>query len=217
MKKASFTALLYREFYLVRQANLINLLSFTGCAVLGWLMLLSIRYGNFALLFSEHPDSSSSILSNEAIMNMLRLFIIAGIKYFPLLMAGAFALTTADVAAKDSMTNWNRFSHCTPVAPLRFASVRLLVTVASTAASFLLAMGYLISVECGMGEPFSYGDFSILVLMVSCYIVFGVLGQIFVTLLRNKDVGMLCAMGFVMAPVMIISAANSNCIRMKLL
>jgi hypothetical protein len=61
-----------------------------------------------------------------------------------------------------------------------------------------------------MGEPFSYGDFSILVLMVSCYIVFGVLGQIFVTLLRNKDAGMLCAMGFVMAPVMIISAANSN-------
>lgn len=209
MKKGSFIGLLYREYYLGRNSYITGLLFFAGHALIGWLALLSLKYGNFGLLFGDISESGG-VIKNKELSEILRLMIIMFMKYMPLVMAFMFAAASADTAAKDTLNKWNRFEHCTPVTPLRFAAVKTATTAVSAAVSFLLAVIYLFSITFALGEKFTYGDFSVIIAFITLFTVLAsILPQIFITLLKSRDMGWLCTMAVFMVPAFIVSATNA--------
>lgn len=208
MKKSSFTGLLYREYYLGKNSYVINFIVFLCFVAVGWLAVLSIKYGNFGLLF-EATDISSGILKNKAAVDMIRMVILTGIKYMPLIYAASIVISTADVSAKDTLNSWIRFEHCTPVTPMKYAAVKTIATAIGAAVSFALSVAYMFSVMAALGDTFTYGDFSVVMLFFTALTVWGILAQIFITLFRSRDTGMVISMLMIMFPVFIISGTGS--------
>lgn len=209
MKKGSFTGLLYREFYLGKSSYLAGILFFAGSALLGWLSLLSLKYGNFGSLFGK--DLSGGIIKNKEASEIFKFMILMFMRYIPASMscfigAGAFV----DVACKDVMNKWNRFGHSTPVTPLRFAAVKTISILIPTAISFMLAVFYMFTIDIGLGESFTYREFSITAFFMLFMVVLGVLSQIFIMLLKDRDKGMLCTMAVLMIPTYIVSFINAK-------
>ena len=210
MKKGSFMGLLYREYYLGRNSYFINFISFTVSALLGLMAVLSMKYGNFSLVFGDEISGSTGILKSKETAAIIRLMILTGIKYMPLITAVLIGFVSADVSSKDTMTQWNRFEHCSPVTPMRYAAVKLMSTFSGTAVSFALALIYMLIVTFLMSENFTYGDFSVIVLFITAFAVFGIISQIFITLLGSNDKGMLASLGVMMLAVFIISFINAE-------
>ena len=209
MKKGSFAGLLYREFYLGKHSYITGLLFFAGTAILGWLSLLSMKYGNFGLLFDE--ELSGSIIKNKDLAEAIRFMILVFMKYCSAFMACAIGLgAVSDVACKDVMNKWSRFEHCTPVTPLKFTAVKTISMFISTAISFILVIVYIFTIDMGLGEKFSYTDISLTLLFLAFGTVIGVLSQIFVMLLKDRDKGMLCATFAMMTPICIIGYINGK-------
>lgn len=210
MKKGSFAGLLYREFYLGRQSYVTGLLSFAGFVLMGWLALLSLKYGNFGLLVGDGSDGSSGVLNNKEYSDALRLFITLSMKYMPSMGAGMIGMDFAvNTAAKDTLHSWNRFEHCTPVTAIRYAVVKTASTVISAAVSLILALLYLFPMTLVLGENFTYADFSIIVMFLTVMTIWGILLQIFSTLYRSKNKGMLVSTMIIMFSVVIISGTGA--------
>lgn len=209
MKKGSFTGLLYREFYLGKSTYITGILLFAGSALLGWLSILSLKYGNFGSLFGK--DLSGGVIKNKEASEIIGAMILLFMRYIPAFMsctigAGVFM----DVACKDVMNKWNRFEHSTPVTPLRFAAVKTISMLITTTISFILAVFYIFTIDIGLGESFTYAEISIISIFLLFLVVLGVLSQIFIMLLKDRDKGMLCTTAIVMAPIFIISFINSK-------
>lgn len=209
MKKNSFTGLLYREYYLGKHIYVTSLITFVCFVAVGWLALLSIKYGNFSLLFGDTANSSSGLLKDKEVVDMIRLMILTGIKYLPLVPAASIVFNLADISIKDTLNSWILFEHCTPVTPMKYASVKTMSTAIGTALSFVLALSHLFSVTAALDDKFTYGDFSIIVLFLTVLTILGILSQIFITLFRSRDKGMIVSMMSVMIPVVIISGAGA--------
>lgn len=209
MKKGSFTGLLYREYYLGRHEYITGIIFFTGSALWGWLSVLSLKYGNWGLLFGE--DLSDGIIINKEASEALRLMLIIFIKYYPVFMS-CFIGTTAimNIACRDVLNKWNRFEHSTPITPSRFAAVKTISMLIRTGASFILAIIYIFTIDIGLGKSFTYADLSLIVFFLLFIVLLEVLSQIFVTLLKDRDKGMLCAVGTFMLPIFIIISINSS-------
>ena len=203
MKKGSFAGLVYRELYLIM---------FAAFALLGWLVLLSFHYGNLGIIMTDLLASADGTLSEQAetFYENARKSLFIAMKLYPAAPGVSFCLTAADIASKDTMTAWDRFEHCTPVTPLRFASVRTTVNIMLTAASFVLPAAYMLLIGQVSGEGLSYGEFAVFVLLLIAVVAFGIIGQIFVTLLKNRDKGMLASMAFIMAGVWLVSNSLSG-------
>lgn len=209
MKKSSFTGLLYREYYLGKHSYMINLISFLCFAAVGGLALLSIKYGNFSLLFDDAADSSSGILNNKEAVALIRMTILSVIKYMPLVMAASIVFSTVDVSAKDTLNSWTRFEHCTPVTPIKYALVKTVSTAIWGAVSFALSLSYMFSVTAALGNKFTYGDFSLIVLFLAGLTVVSILFQIFITLFHSRDKGSMVVALIIMTIVIIISGTEA--------
>lgn len=211
MKKGSFAELLYREYYLGRNSYITGLLFFVVSVLIGWLALLSLKHGNFGLLFGDITDGSGSVIENKEVSDILRLIIILIIKYMPPVMAGMIAVSPTDTACKDILNKWNRFAHCSPVNPMRYTAVKTVSTAIPTILAFIFAVIYLFTMKPALGESFTFGDFSVIILFISFFITFmSILPQIFIILFRDRDKGWLCTMGVLMVPIIIISVINAN-------
>ena len=211
MKKGSFAGLLYREYYLGRNSYITGLLFSVIQALIGWLALLSLKHGNLGLLLGDISDSDGGIIKNKEVSDILRLFVVMTIKYMPSVMASMIAVSPTDAACKDIMNIWNRFEHCTPVTPLRYAAVKTVSTAIPTVVSFFIAVIYIFTITSALGDGFTYGDFSVIVILIALFIVcMSILPQIFVTLLRSRDKGWLCTIGVLMVTIFIASFINAN-------
>lgn len=208
MKNSSFTGLLFREYYIVRSSYISALITFLACAVLGFLMMLSFRFGNLGLLIGDMSGQGGGIIKNEAIAVLLRFYGIIGMKYIPPFMTYVFVVSTANAAAKDNFTSWNRFEHCMPVSPLRFAAVKTAATAIVMAVSLILALGYLYAIHLASGEVFSLRDMSAVIAFQTFGILMSILAQIFIKLLRNRDMGFLCSMAAFLIPGLIFAMRN---------
>lgn len=209
MKKGSFIGLLYREYYLGRHSYFTGFISFVGFALIGLLAVLSMKHGNFALLFGDAAVGSTGIFKNKETADIVQLIILTGIKYMPPVMTVVIGFTAADVSAKDTLTTWNRFEHCSPVTPMRYAAVKLTSTALGTAVSLILSLIYMLIITLVMDEKFTYGDFSVIVLFITIFLVFGIISQIFITLFGSNDKGMMASVGVFMLCAFIFSGINA--------
>ncbi len=210
MKKGSFAGLIYREYYLGRASYITSAVSFAAAALLGMLAVLSFRYGNFNLLFPDGTDTDTGIFKNKETADIVYLMIMTGIKYMPTVVACLLSFSVTDIASKDIMTSWNRFEHCTPVTPLRYAAVKLVSSAVSTALSFVLALGYMYAVTLARGEDFTFGDLSLIVILIAFITAWGAMAQISIALLKNKDNGMLLSMVPIILFFVIVNLNNDS-------
>ena len=205
MKKGSFIGLLYREYYLGRHGYITGSLFFAVNALLGCLILLSLKYGNLNLIVSIISDEGKEMSDT---FHSIFIYII---KYIPVAMLGTLSMTSADTANRDNLNKWNRFEHCTPVTPVRYAAVKTISTLILTALSFMLAVVYLLIIDFALGANFTYGDFSVIIFLITVLTAAtGILPQIFITLLKSKDMGWLCITAIYMVSVFIISFINAK-------
>ena len=188
MKKSSFAGLLYREFYLGKPSYIIQLIIFLMFALVGLLAVLSMNSGNLKLLLSE------DVIADRSQAEELRKALISCIRLFPASMIGTFIFGPADVASKDAMILWERYEHCTPVTPKMYALVKLIATVAVSAFAFLLSFLYLFVTDIALGEKTTNFGYIFVFLLLTFFIVFNVLAQIFITFFRSRDVGMIVSM-----------------------
>ena len=209
MKRSSFAGLLYREYYIVRTDYIIGLITFLVSAILGILIMLSFRFGNLGLLVGDLSGNSTGMINNENISRFIRETGIMFMKYFPVFMTYVIGLNSPNAASRDTLTSWNRFVHCMPVTPLRYAAVKTAATAISMGITFLLAVSYLYLVQLASGIMFSYTDLSAVIFLLTFVAVVSVLAQIFVTLFKNRDMGYLCTILLISVPGIIISLKNN--------
>lgn len=208
MKKGSFTGLLYREYYLGKISYKTALLFYLGSVLLGWLMLLSVKYGNFGLLFGK--DLKGGIIKNKEASEILGLTIILTMKFLTLMSAALMCTVSADTAGKDIMTKWNRFEHCTPITPMRFAAVKTVSSAIQTTLGAILSVVYLFTMDLALGEKLTYGDISLIAVTIAVMSMISILAQIFVTLLKSVDKGWLCTTFLLMASFIIFSVRSNK-------
>lgn len=203
MKKGRFAGLVYRELYLCRKNIIINLVIFAGFAAFGLMLLLSFYYGNIGKILSWIlVDGRGNMFPDaQETYERMRSGLFSTMKLTPVVMTMGIAITTTDIAAKDTMTAWHRYVHCTPVTPLRYAAVKTTVNVIMVAASFVLGVLYMFIIGIISGESITYRDTSLLVFILMILTVFGVIGQTFILLLGNRDKGMMASMGLIMLAV----------------
>lgn len=211
-KKGSFAGLIYRDLYLTRKDILTGLILFAGFAVFGWLVLLSFNYGNLGKIMTNVLMSGDGTLSPEAeeAFTNARKAIFFGMKFWPAILSMEFSILTTNIAAKDTMTSWHRYLHCTPVTPFRYAAVKTAVNVIMTAIAFGLSVSYMFIIGLISGEYLSYSEISLLMLMVIVICMFGVIGQIFILLFGNRDKGMLASMAVIMLAVWAFASSVGN-------
>lgn len=201
MKNKPFSGLLYREFFLIRKSYVSCFVSLFIISLLSLLALLSMKYGNLALLLSDDPDIK--LIDNELLSDAFRFEIVTMIKFMPMIMAAAFCYCPSEVAGKDVLNKWDRFVHCTPVKPAEFAAVKALSTFIGMAVSLGLSVLLMYSFQSALGERFTYGDFSLIVVTVAFMYIYSILSQIFTIILRNAANGTLAATLVLMIPAMI--------------
>ncbi|MCR5111071.1 MAG: hypothetical protein K6B38_09205 [Ruminococcus sp.] len=209
MKNNSFAGLLYREYYLCKKSLFFYFLIFLCFSVIGWLILLSMKYGNLALLFNDEASGRTGIIQDKFAADFLRLLINISAMYLPLCGAFFSSFAPFDIAVKDTLASWIRFEHCTPLTPLKFASVKLVSTMIGTLISFAISVLHLFSVRTVMGEKFTFVDISIIIFLLTFITAFCVLSQIYLTLFRNSSIGIAATTVTMMCPLIIIAIINS--------
>ena len=212
MKQGKFIGLVYRELYLTRKTLLTGLIFFAVSAVICWLTLLSFNYGNIGRILNDVMVSGDGTIAPDApdIIENMRRTMYLSVQFFPAVMSMQFLMSAADIAAKDTLTCWNRFEHCTPVTPLRFASVKLALNVLLSAASFAFGAAYMFFIGLISGYGYAYREFAAYTLIFAVISAFCVISQIFVTLLKDRDKGMLMTLTAVILPLTLWSFINSQ-------
>ncbi|MBO5382761.1 MAG: hypothetical protein J6A30_00505 [Ruminococcus sp.] len=205
MKKGSFAGLLYREFYLAKNACISYLIMFDVFALLGWLALLSMKFGNFEMLFDNYSDSDS-----DSMKKLICTGVIISMKYIPSALGAMISFICAEATCRDTLTSWNCFIHCTPVTPIKYSSIKTVSTAIYVTIAFILSFSYLFSIKIALGEDFTSADIAVIICLLSIFTVLGIISQIFVTLVGDVDKGMVLSVITIAVPLTIISITGKK-------
>lgn len=190
-KKASFTALLYRELILCRKSLMAYVVSTVIFTMIPILVILSLQYGNLTML----PEHIVADIRNH---NDLMLTLYAVISPCMLVMA------VAESAVFDTQIKWDRFRRSTPVKPTLMALAKyvlflilLLISAAVSIAVMALCHGLL-------GSPVLKMDIAVIMAIITIITMLCVTAQLFIMLFRSVDKGMVTMIGCVAAVVFLI-------------
>lgn len=212
MKKDSFAGMLYREFYLSRKTLLTSLIIFAGFALFALLALMSLYYGNIGKLleFAQKESAGTVFPQSDDFFYHARRSLFLTLKILPAVFSLQLEIAGTDIAAKDCMTSWNRYLHCTPVTPFRYAAVKTAVNVLLTVGSFLFGNLYMFLIGLLSGEYLSYTEVSGFTAVLVIIMLFSFIGQTFIILLRNRDKGMLVSFGIIIIATWSAASAIQN-------
>lgn len=190
-KKASFSALLYRELILCRKSLLAYLATTVIFTLIPLLLILSLQYGNLTML----PETiKADIRADNDLMLTL----------FAVICPCMLVISLAESAVFDTRIKWDRFRRSTPVKPARMALAKyalflilLLLSVAFSAAVMVLCRRLL-------QTSVTITDFAVIMAIITAFSMLTVLAQVFILLLRSVDKGMLAMIGCVATVVFLI-------------
>lgn len=196
-KKASFTALLYRELLLCRKGLVTYGVSALVFTLFPILVILSLRCGNLTML-PEHIEAD--IRANNDLMLTLHAVICPSMLVMVLSESSVF----------DAQIKWDRFRRSTPVKPAQMAlakyvlyGIAILVSAAVSIAMMALCHGLL-------GSPMTVTDMAVIMTIITIITMLCVPVQVFIMLLRSIDKGMLAMLGCSMAGVFLIPREKRN-------
>ena len=190
-KKASFPALLYRELLLCRKSLMTYMVSTLIFTMMPILVILSLRYGNLAML-PEH------IVADIRSHNDLMLTLYAVICPSMLVMA------VAESAVFDTQIKWDRFHRSTPVKPARMALAKYALFVILLLASVVISIAVMVLCHGLLGTPVLKTDIAVILAIITLTTLMCVLSQVFIMLFRSVDKGMLAMIGCIAAVIFLL-------------
>lgn len=188
MKKARFSGLLFRELQLSKTKMATGLAAFLVLGLLGVLILLSFRYGNLSLLPEDMGET-------------IRLSLIPMIELMPTLLAGVSILTLAEVSVRDELPVWRRFRRSTPVSNWKWAGAKYTLMFFMYLAGVILSVLYTALLSAVSGTEFTIQKLSVIMLVMTAILIFGVLFQLFIMLFHSLEKAGLALMVIIMAAV----------------
>lgn len=198
-KKASFGALLYREAQIVKKQLLLAAVTFGITALIGVLVLMSMKYGNIAKL----PEGV-----RVAADGFMRLIVF----YLPVFSAGVFVMASAESSARDELPLWKRFRKASPVKPWKFSLAKTLVLALCVLGSAAVSVVYLLIMRAIDGGSFSKEDLGVVLFITAALTLISVLFEIYIMLLHTADKAGLALVGTAFAvffPYSIITGLNN--------
>ena len=181
-KNGSFSALLYRELLLLRKSLTTYLIMTFIYCLMPVLVILSIRYGNLAML-PEH------FLNNIRGGNDLMLKLFAVIS--PCMLSSA----ASESAVFDTQIKWDRFRRSTPVTPLRMALAKYALVSILLVLSVVVAVGMIGLCTSLLGTSMTKTDIAMIMALITIINMMCVVSQTFIMLFRSVDKGMLAMLG----------------------
>lgn len=190
-KKGSFAALIYREVLLSKKSLVTYLVSAAIFSVIPILVILSIQYGNMAML----PENIlADIRSNDDIM--LKLYAVVS----PCMMV----LSLSESSVFDAQIKWDRFRRSTPVTPVWMALAKYVLYLSVLMVSVVLSVSVMGLCHALLGTPMTKTDLAVIMALIMVVSILSVLAQVFIMTFRSMDTGMLAMIGCVAAVVFLI-------------
>lgn len=197
MKKGAFPGLLYREWVLIKKHLIVTLITSLSVIILAFLVVLSFRYGNLALLDEE---LKAAVFGDFVLV----------VKALPVLAVCVLVGAPAEAAVRDADIKWERFRRTTPVSCLRLALAKYAVTAALTLAAAGGGIGTMALMCSALGAEFTEGDAAVALALLAAVVVFCVAMQVGVTLFRSSDKAGLTVAVVMCACLFPIIAANRD-------
>lgn len=199
MKKGAFSGLLYREWVLIKKPLIITAITSLSSAILAFLVLLSFRYGNLALL---DENLKTAVFGDFAFI----------IKALPVLAVSILVSAPSDSAVIDTNIKWERFRRTTPVSCLRLALAKYTILAALNLLAAGGALGVMALMCAAMDTAFTASDAAVSLVLLAAVVIFSVAMQVAVTYFKSSDKAGLTVSGVMLACLFPIIAANRDII-----
>lgn len=179
----SVRSLVFRELYLCRKNIITMLFMFFFLALLAFLAVLSLDYGNMKTLLSICINSVGETAVTEEIRNG---FVFAA-KLYPLLMLGFIPVTFCVACDADEKGKWQHFYRSTPITPLIKTAPTYIILIAFNILAFGAALGFNALICAAAGISVTDTDIALVTDCIAFGDLFGVLMSIGIKLFHSKD------------------------------
>lgn len=187
MKKASFGALLAREFIGMRKMLRSYIILSLLMLPMPFIILLSFRHGNLGTLIPE--DVHWVFLGMDGY----------NLKLFAILGGAMITMGSSENMAPDISVKWDHFRRSTPVTPARMALAKMASQGIFSLVGIALSLLTLWLMDLALGLEFSAADAGLAIGTVAAITLFSVLALLFMTFFRSVDKGMIALLGVLMA------------------
>ncbi|MBQ3256861.1 MAG: ABC-2 transporter permease [Oscillospiraceae bacterium] len=191
MKKASFSALLYREYAVCTKTLGICAITSLIFTLFPILIALSLRFGNLAML-------PASIIGEIRVHNDIML------KLYAVICPCMLSLSVSETSVNDTMSKWDHFRRSTPVSPARMALAKYVFLAIMVAVSLICAIAALAAFSVCMDTSISRSDMGLILLSITIILIMSILAQLFIMLLRSVDKGMLAMIAALAVPIFLM-------------
>lgn len=199
MKKGAFSGLLYREWVLIKKSLVIMIITSLSTIVLSFLVVLSFRYGNLALLDEKLKEA---VFGDFAFV----------VKALPVLAVTTLVSAASDSAVIDTNVKWERFRRTTPASCLRLAIAKYTILAALTLFAAGGALGVMALMCSAMNMAFTVNDAAVSLVLLAAVVIFSVAMQVAVTYFKSPDKAGLTLAGVMCACLFPVIAANRDII-----
>lgn len=190
-KSGFFPALVYRELLLCKKSMVICLASMGIFSLIPILAILSLKYGNLAML---PQDILTGIRSNNDLMLTL----------YAVISPCMLILSVSEASVFDAQIKWDRFRRSTPVTPARLALGKYVFYLIVLAVSVALSVFVMWLCHALLGTPMTRTDFAVIMALIMVISILSVLAQVLIMTFRSVDKGMLAMIGCVAAVVFLL-------------
>lgn len=197
MKKGAFSGLLYREWVLIKKPLIITVITSLSTIILAFLVVLSFRYGNLALL---DENLKTAIFGDFAFI----------VKALPVLAVSILVSAPSDSAVSDTNIKWERFRRTTPVSCLRLALAKYTILTALTLLAAGAGIGVMALMCLTMGAAFTASNAAVSLVLLAAVVIFSVAMQVAVTYFKSPDKAGMAVSGVMIACLFPITAANRD-------
>ncbi len=192
MKKASFRALIAREFIgmrkMVRSYIILSLLIIP----MPFIVLLSFRHGNLGTLIPE--DMHWVFLGMDGI----------NLKLFAIMGGAMITMGSSENMAPDISVKWDHFRRSTPVTHARMALAKMASQGIFSLLGIALSLLSIWLMDLALGLELTAADAGLAIGVVAAITLLSVLALLFMTAFRSVDKGMIALLGVIMAVMFLL-------------
>lgn len=197
MKKGAFSALLYREWVLVKKPLIVTFIVSLSTVILTFLIVLSFKYGNLAMLDEK---LRAAVFGDSALV----------VRAMPAFTVSLLAGASSDSAVIDANIKWDRFRRTTPASCLRLAIAKYTIVTALTIIATGGTLGVTALMCYVMDAEFTASDAAFSLVLLAIAVIFSVTMQVAVAYFRSVDKAGMAAMGVMAACMIPVIVANRD-------
>ena len=183
MKKASMKYLIYREFMMIFNFLISNIIIVLAFDIMCILVPLSFKYGNLALI----DDNIINEVRGDAYRMMLLI---------PCVMSCIPLMTFSDSMMREETSKWKIFRRSTPVRPWELAAAKYITISIMLVFSAVLCFSYTAVFTSITDTDFSIDTIATISIFFFLSLAFSIAMQVTILAFRSTDKGAMVFMGF---------------------